>query len=191
MNDQELERIGRTMAGGLRHFPERMDLDMDEQGFVSIRLLIAALKERNSRFHWIRPHHIIAIAETDAKGRYQVSGDQVRATYGHTIDLDLRLPTDDIPDELFYPSTEEETDILLETGLRPSDRRMVHLSRTYGNAHSAGSVRTDDPIILVIDAARAIEDGIVIGKAGHTVYLTDEVPSQYISLAELEEEELQ
>ncbi|NLI73500.1 MAG: RNA 2'-phosphotransferase [Euryarchaeota archaeon] len=187
MSDQELERIGRTMAGALRHFPEKFDLHMDEQGFVPMREFIFAVKKNNPRYHWLRPHHIIALIETDPKGRYQSSTDLIRATYGHTIDLDLRLPTDDIPDELFYPTTEEETDIILETGLKPSDRKMVHLSKTYADAFSAGRVRTDTPIILEIDTKRAIESGITIQKAAKTVYLTDEVPAEFLSRAEEQE----
>ena len=188
MNDTELERIGRTMAGALRHFPERFDLGMDEQGFVNIRQLIAALKGQNRRLHWLRPHHLIAIVETDAKGRYQISNDLIRATYGHSIELDLRLPTDDIPEELYYPTTQEEADIILETGLKPSDRKLVHLSKTYQDAFNAGSVRTDDPVILAIDATGAIEAGYEIGKAGKTVYLTKEVPAEYLGRAEESEE---
>jgi len=188
MNDNELERIGRTMAGALRHFPERFDLEMDDQGFVGIRDLIAALKEQNRRLHWLRPHHIVAIVETDAKGRYQISNDLVRATYGHSIELDLRLPTENIPVELYYPTTPEEADIILETGLKPSDRKMVHLSKTYQDAFNAGSVRTDDPVILAIDASAAIEAGYEIGQAGKTVYLAKEVPAEFLSRAEESEE---
>ncbi len=44
---QELDQLGRTLAGVLRHFPERFGLDMDEQGFVSIRGFINALKDSN------------------------------------------------------------------------------------------------------------------------------------------------
>jgi len=188
MNEQELEQIGRTMAGTLRHFPEKFGLQMDDQGFVNLRDFIAALRTHQRRFHWIRPHHIIAIIETDPKGRYQVSNDLIRATYGHTLDLDLRLPTENIPDRLFYPTTPEEADIILETGLKPSDRKLVHLSRTYQDAFAAGSVRTDAPIILVIDARKAIEDGLEIQKAGKTVFLAREVPPAYLKRAGLEDE---
>mgnify|MGYP005833386091 CR=1 FL=1 len=189
MSDQELEQIGRTMAGTLRHFPEKFGLEMDEQGFVSLRDFIAALKAHQRRYHWIRPHHIIAIIETDPKGRYQVSNDLIRATYGHTLDLNLRLPTDGIPDKLFYPTTPEESDIILETGLKPSDRRMVHLSRTYRDAFAAGSVRTNTPVILVVDAAKAREDGLEIQRAGKTVFLVKEIPPGYLRRAEPEEAE--
>lgn len=184
MNDQELEAIGRTMAGVLRHFPERFGLQMDEQGFVPMRDFIAALKNQRERYHWLRPHHIIAIIETDAKGRYQVSNDLIRATYGHSIPLNLNLPTDNIPEKLYYPTTPEETDIILETGLKPSDRKMVHLSKTYQDAVNAGLVRTDNPVILEIDAEKAIHDGLVIQRAGRTVFLADDVPAAYLKRAE-------
>ena len=184
MSDQELERIGRTMAGALRHFPEKFGLHMDEQGFVPMREFIYAVKKNNPRYHWLRPHHIIALIETDPKGRYQSSTDLIRATYGHTIDLDLRLPTDNIPDRLYYPTTEEEADIILETGLKPSDRKMVHLSKTYADAYNAGRVRTDTPVILAIDAKRAMESGMEIQRAARTVYLIGEVPAQFLSKAE-------
>ena len=187
MNDQELEQIGRTMAGTLRHFPEKFGLEMDDQGFVSLRDFIGALKAHQRRYHWIRPHHIIAIIETDPKGRYQVSNDLIRATYGQTLDLELKLPTDNIPDRLFYPTTPEEADIILETGLKPSDRRMVHLSKTYKDAFSAGSVRTNTPIILEIDAKMAVGEGTEIQRAGKTVFLVREVRPEYLKRAPLEE----
>ena len=184
MNDQELEQIGRTMAGVLRHFPEKFGLEMDDQGFVDIRAFVNAMKGQSRRNHWIRPHHVIAIIETDPKGRYQVSNNLIRATYGHSIELNLRLPTDNIPEKLYYPTTQEEADIVLETGLKPSDRKMVHLSKTYQDAVNAGKVRTEQPIILEIDAQSAIESGIVIQQAGRTVFLAPEMPAEFLSRAE-------
>lgn len=193
MNDQELEQIGRTMAGVLRHFPDKFGLEMDEQGFVDLRQFVDAMRSQSRRNHWIRPHHIIAIIETDPKGRYQVSNDLIRATYGHSIELNLRLPTDNIPGRLYYPTTPEEADIVLETGLKPSDRKMVHLSKTYADAFNAGKVRTEQPVILEIDAEAAISDGLVIQQAGRTVFLADEIPATYLKKAEepCEEEVIQ
>ena len=146
MNDYEMEKVGRMMAGILRH--GKFDLPMDDQGFVQLRKVVSAIKENRNRMQWLRPHHIIALVETDPKGRYQISGDLIRAMYGHTIPLDLQLPTENVPDELYYPTTEEEAEIILETGLMPSDRMMVHLSLTYQDAYNAGSVRVENPLIL-------------------------------------------
>ena len=44
MSEEELSRIGRTMAGALRHFPEKFDLKMDDQGFVYMRDFRSAIK---------------------------------------------------------------------------------------------------------------------------------------------------
>jgi putative RNA 2'-phosphotransferase len=187
MSDYEVEKMGRMMAGILRH--GKYDLDMDNQGFVDIRDIIAVAKDKNSRMKWLKIHHVEALVDTDPKGRYQVSGSDVRATYGHTIELDLRLPTDDIPEVLYYPTTEEELELIIESGIFPSDRAMVHLSRSYKDALRAGSVRVDDPVILAVDTVGCIDAGIEIGKAAKTVYLCDQVPSEFLSVAEPEEED--
>ena len=189
MNDQELEQIGRTMAGALRHFPEKFELTMDSQGFVPMRDFVNALKKQRDRWHWVRPHHVIAIIETDPKGRYQVSNDLIRATYGHSIPLELNLPTDHIPETLYYPTSKEETDIVLETGLKPSDRKMVHLSKTYQDAMNAGKVRVEDPVILEVNAKRAVDEGVVIQRAGRTVFLVQDISSQYLKRAPTPEEQ--
>ena len=182
MNDSEVERLGRTLAAILRH--GKFGPEMDDQGFVSMREIVYIIKEQNNRMRWLRPHHIIAMVETDPKGRYQISGDMVRATYGHSVQLDLELPSDDVPPELFFPTTAEEADIILETGLLPSDRSMVHLSLTYGDAMRAGKVRVDDPLILVISTETAMEAGYHIGRAGKTVFLAKQIPPECLEIAD-------
>jgi len=186
MNSDELDRLGRIMAGVLRHFPERFNLDMDDKGFVDISQMIDAVKRRRNQFHWLKPHHIIAIVDTDPKGRYQIKEDLLRATYGHSIDVELDFSVDDIPDNLFYPTTQEELDMLMETGLLPSDRKSVHLSQTMNDALVAGQHRVKDPIILEIDAKGCMDDGIMIQHAGTTVYITKEVPPKFIKVLDPE-----
>lgn len=181
MNDEEVDQLGRIMAGVLRHFPERFTLTMDSHGWIEVRSIVDAVRARRNQFHWLRPHHIKALAATDPKGRYQCENERVRATYGHSIELDLDLPTDNIPNELYYPATEEEVGIILETGLKPSDRKHVHLSLTPDNATDAGAHRTEKPVILRINAEGAIRSGIVIKRAGKTVFITKEIPAEYLS----------
>jgi len=184
MNDRELDHLGRIMTGILRHFPDRYQLPIDPHGWVSLSEMVRAISRKHPAYHWLRPHHLVAIAETDAKGRYEVREDRVRATYGHTLEVDLDLPTENIPDHLYFPVTPEEAAIVLEVGLKPSDRKKVHLSKTAGDARAAGKVRTPEPVILEIDTRRAQEQGIVIMQAGKTVYLTDQVPAEVLRRSE-------
>jgi putative RNA 2'-phosphotransferase len=180
MNDRELDHLGRVMTGILRHFPDRYHLTVDEHGWISLAQIVRAVSQQHRAYHWLRVHHLVAIAESDPKGRYEVRDDRIRATYGHTLDIVLDLPTENVPDHLYFPVTGEEAALVLEVGLRPSDRKKVHLSKTAGDARAAGSVRTPEPVILEIDAKRARAGGLVIMQAGKTVFLTDQVPPEFL-----------
>ena len=190
LNDEEVDMLGRTMAGVLRHFPERYDLEIDKNGWIDLRDFLSAVQSRNRRLRFLKPHHVVGLIETDPKGRYQFRDGRIRATYGHTLDIELDLPTENIPDTLYYPTSEEDFANLEATGLKPADRKMVHLSRTYEAALEAGRVRNPNPVIVEIDAKGARAGGNVIMKAGKTVYLTQVVPGEFLHRAERVEEEL-
>ena len=181
MNDRELNALSRILAGALRHFPDKLGLMMDGHGWVDIGELIESIGTGRSGFNWLRIHHVEGLVATDPRGRYQIDGGMIRATYGHSIDINLDdLPKADI-DEFFYPVTEEEVDIIVEGGLHPVDRKKVHLSGSIEKAVEAGKVRTEEPFILRVDGKKAKKDGVKIYQAGKDVYVTDSVDAKYIS----------
>ena len=181
MNGSERDQIARRMAGILRHFPEKFDLEMDINGWVSIRDLSNAIARKDKRKHWLRDRHIQAIVDTDPKGRYEIRGGNVRATYAHTVEIELDLPTDNIPELLFYPVARDELDIHLEGGIHPGGRKWVHLSKTITNAANAGAVHHFQPAIIEIDIIQMQASGNTIFHAGTTVYLTEVVDAEFLS----------
>ena len=187
MNDRELDSLGRIMAGVLRHFPEKVGLTMDGHGWIDLNAFIKAIGESRSGFHWLRQQHIEAIIKTDPKGRYQIDGGMIRATYGHSIDVNL----DDLPlaeiDEFFYSVAEEELDVILEQGLHPVDRKRVHLSGSIEKAIEAAKTRTEEPLLLRIDGVKTREDGVLIYHAGKDVYITDKIDAKYLSKVDASE----
>ena len=181
MNERELNSLSRIIAGALRHFPDKLQLAMDGHGWVEIIQLIHAIGTERSGFNWLRLHHIQALVATDTRSRYQIDGGMIRAKYGHSIDVNLDdLPTSD-EDEFFYPVTEEESDIVLESGIHPIDRKKVHLSTTIEKAVEAGSVRSEHPLIIRIDGVKARENGIEIYQASNDVCVTDAVDADFLS----------
>ena len=180
LNEMELDRLGRIMAGCLRHFPQRYELTMDAHGFVSMTALIQSVQAKLPKFRFLRPHHLQAIAGTDDKGRYEVREGNIRATYGHTVEVDLDLPTNDVPDELYYPVPAGQFDEAVEKGIDPVDRKKVHLSKSVDAAAAAGAGAADDPVIVSIDTVKMRGDGHVIKRAGTVVYLADRVPGEYL-----------
>ena len=183
MRTGERDSLARRLALVLRHAPEKFDLEMDINGWIDLKDIIRQFKGSNKRrYHWLRPHHFRAISETDPKGRYEVRGNMIRATYGHTVEIELDLPTDNIPGSLFFPCAPDEAENLLEVGLRPSGRAHVHLSANIRSAAEAGHVHHKLPSLLEVDTARMVASGDTIWHAGVTVYLADDVAAEYLSV---------
>ena len=114
----------------------------------------------------------------------------MRATYGHTVEIELDLPSGDIPDSLYYPCAPEEAGNLVEIGISPGDRAHVHLSASIRNAAEAGRVHHDDPSIIEVDTARRVASGETIWHAGVTVYLSESVAGEYLSVVGQDDPEL-
>lgn len=189
MDDGEVKKLSSIIIGVLRHFPDQFNVKMNSHGWVNVDELVDAVQHRMDRFYWVRKKHIVALALTDEKGRYQMEEGNIRATYAHTVEVDLSdLPDADI-DVLYYPVTEEEVDIILEQGLLPSDRSKVHLSGTRKKALEAGRIRVETPVILAIDAKQALKDGVAIRKAGTDVYIADSIDACYVSRSDESVEE--
>ncbi|MCD6171866.1 MAG: RNA 2'-phosphotransferase [Thermoplasmata archaeon] len=184
MNDYETKKLSSILVGILRHFPKQFNVELDKHGWGDMEEIAKAISVKIEKFYWVRKRHIVAIALTDEKGRYEVKEGKIRAKYAHTIDVDLSdLPKADI-DILYYPVTQEEMDIVMEQGIFPTDRSKVHLSATLEKATEAGKVRDENPIILKINAKKAIEDGVDIRKATKDVYLADKIEAKYITKIE-------
>ena len=182
MRTGERNSLARRLALVLRHAPEKFDLEMDINGWIDLKEIIRQFKKQGGkRFHWLRPHHFAAISETERKGRYEIRGNTIRATYGHTVEIELDLPTDNIPDSLFYPCNPAEAENIMEVGISPSGRAHVHLSASIRSAAEAGHVHFPLPTILEVDTAQMNAAGETIWHAGVTVYLVDLVPPQYIT----------
>src|SRR2546421_12155152 len=89
LNDEEVEILGRTMAGVLRHFPERYGLEMDAHGWVDLRDFLTAVPIRSGRLRVLRQHHGAGLIETGPKGRYPFEDGKIRATDGPPERLDV------------------------------------------------------------------------------------------------------
>ncbi|MBC7099735.1 RNA 2'-phosphotransferase, partial [Candidatus Bipolaricaulota bacterium] len=87
-------------------------------------------------------------------------------------------------DVLYYAVAPEAVKQATTEGLKPLARRMVHLSPTVERALEAGKVRTENPVVLVVDVRRAREMGIKILKASDRVYLAPEIPPQCVRILE-------
>ena len=183
LSENQLMHIGRMLAGILRHFPEKFGLSLDDHGWIKQGDIVLAIKEKTHRYHWLTTEHIKGIAETDEKGRYEIRSGKVRATYGHSREVDLDLQTTDIPHYLYYPVKKDQVEKAREEGISPFNKNKVHLSATPKDAFEAGSVHYKDPVILRVRAKESVDnDASTIQKAGKFIFTADFIPGEFVDV---------
>ena len=162
----------------LRHDPSGMDIS--KEGFVDIKELLEKLRNR-----WpnIDREDIRELVEEDPKGRYEIKDDKIRARYGHSIDVDPTLTKADVK-KLYHGTTSKASENILEEGLKSKGRQKVHLSTTISDAIEVGKRRTKNPVVLEINAEKAQRAGINIERASDSVYVTEEIPPEFITVKE-------
>jgi len=183
MSEERVSALGKIVSGSLRHFPNDIGVELDSDGWASLERLYKCISRR-SRYGWLDKEHIKVLVDTDEKGRYEIQDGLIRATYGHTVDVDPELPVSKAPEELYYGSSEEEAGRVLEIGLQPADKVKVHLSEDEESALQVASSSTDHPILITVRSREAQVAGVDIRKAAEGVWVADEIPPAYLEVRE-------
>lgn len=121
------------------------------------------------------------IVSTDNKQRYEYNkdGTRIRARQGHSIPVDVGLKEVTPPDILYHGTANRFLDSIREKGLIPGSRLYVHLSSDEETAIKVGS-RHGKPFVIKVDAAKMVADGHVVYQSNNGVWLTKQVPIEYL-----------
>jgi len=186
LDGRRREMLSKLMSFLLRHDPSAAGLRMDQEGWVSVDDLVEGIRKRwrnADLYSWVRREHVIAIAALDPKGRFELRNGMIRARYGHSAKLNLRLsyPRDHSSRTLFHGTAPENLDSIMREGLKPMKRAFVHLSLSPEDACEVGRRHSSKPVVLVIDAECLRKHGIEVLVASRSVRLAKYVPSRCIS----------
>ena len=179
--NQSFVKISKFLSLLLRHSPQAIHLNMDENGWVSTEQLIEnAKKYRNMNLSF---ELINRVVETDDKQRFIISDDKtkIRANQGHSINVDLQLEEKVPPDILYHGTASRFYDSIMRDGIRSMSRQYVHLSLTEQIATQVGK-RHGEPVILKISSGKMHEDGIKFYLSENKVWLVSHVPVEYIEV---------
>ncbi|MFE0809834.1 RNA 2'-phosphotransferase [Streptomyces sp. NPDC058794] len=175
-DDRRTVKVSKFLSKHLRHQPERLGLTLDEAGWVEIDSLIAAAAAHG--FHFTRDELDHVVADND-KRRFAVEGTRIRASQGHSVGVDLRLPPATPPPYLYHGTVARHLDSIRAEGLRPMNRHDVHLSPDRETATRVGA-RRGRPVVLSVDAAPMHREGHVFRVSANGVWLTKAVPPRYL-----------
>lgn len=179
MNEAENKKISKFLSLILRHQPETIQLNLDENGWADVNELIA--KSAKGRMHFSF-EELEEVVETNNKKRFAFNEDKtkIRASQGHSIDIDLALKASQPPDFLYHGTADSNISSILEKGIEKRNRQHVHLSADKETATKVG-MRHGKPVILTIRTKEMYDNGIHFYLSANGVWLTDFVDARYIS----------
>ncbi|MGA5450145.1 RNA 2'-phosphotransferase [Streptomyces umbrinus] len=176
MDERRTVKVSKYLSKHLRHQPERIGLMLDEGGWVEIETLMAAAEAHGFRFTRDELDHVVA---NNDKRRFAIEGSRIRASQGHSVEVDLGLAAATPPAYLYHGTVGRSLDAIRAEGLRPMNRHDVHLSPDRETATRVGA-RRGQPVVLSVDAAAMHRDGHEFRVSANGVWLTAAVPARYL-----------
>lgn len=166
------EKLSRTLAYLLRH---DCAYSYESGGWRALSDLVDN--------HSFTIGEIEMLVNTDSKGRFELNEDKskVRALYGHSINIDLALSNDTPPEFLYHGTASKYISSIKNHGLLPRSRQYVHLSENIETAEKTG-FRHGEPVILKVFSNLMFNEGYTFHCLNNGVWLTKEVPIQYIDI---------
>ena len=180
MTDKQKIRIGRKLSLVLRHQPEAISITLDKNGWANVNDLLRAMRSSSTP---LTKADLIEIVETNDKQRYSFDRHQlrIRANQGHSLkNVDVQLEPATPPATLYHGTATRFLEAIRKEGLKPRSRQHVHLSPDRETATQVGS-RHGKVVILTVESAEMAEKGHVFYQSVNGVWLTDQVPANYLT----------
>ncbi|MEU3225115.1 RNA 2'-phosphotransferase [Streptomyces sp. NPDC006976] len=178
MDERRTVKVSKYLSRHLRHQPERIGITLDAHGWVPIDELLHAAARHHFPVTRAELDHVVL---SNDKQRFAVEGDRIRASQGHTVDVDLGLPPAEPPAYLYHGTVGRALDAIRAEGLRPMNRTHVHLSPDRETATRVGA-RRGRPVVLSVDAGAMHRAGHTFHVSANGVWLASAVPAEFLRL---------
>lgn len=178
-------RLSKVISHALRHEPEKYNIVLDKDGWVNINSLLKGLQENIAEYRTLVLDDIFNAVNSSQKKRHEIKNHSIRAIYGHSTEIEMNYTERIPPDILYHGTSEEASKLILSEGLKPMQRKYVHLSSNTHSAIAVGSRKERCPIILSVDAGKACSYGVVFYFANNDTWLAKFIPSKFIEKIEL------
>lgn len=174
----DYKHLSKAVSYFLRHSPWEIELEPDAAGWVLVKHLLKGLRPK---FPKVTAGDLETIIETSDKIRFEIKGDKIRATYGHSLARKIEKKAGTPPAILYHGTAIDKVDLIMDVGLLPMNRQYVHLSSDRNTAKVVGSRKGRKVVVMVIDASSAHDYGIQFYEELNGVWLTDHIPADFLN----------
>lgn len=123
----------------------------------------------------------------DPKGRFELKENAIRARYGHAKRLGVKIDYQEDEERkiLYHGTSAVNLKSILEEGIKPMKRHMVHLAASIQDAIETALRKDRNIVIFEINAEKLRKEGFKIYKASDRIYVTSYVPPSAIRRYEI------
>jgi len=180
MNEKTAKSVSKFLSLVLRHSPETIGLNLDENGWADVEELIIKCNKKGSQ-NEMTAELLDYVVENNDKKRFAFNEGKtkIRASQGHSISVELNLAETEPSEYLYHGTVGKFMENIQKEGLQKMSRQHVHLSKDKETAIKVGS-RRGIPQILTVRSGAMFRDGFKFYLSENNVWLTDEVPMRYI-----------
>ena len=178
MNQKLIIKTSKFLSLVLRHKPEVIGIDLDNQGWVEVDELIEKI---NAHGHSINFELLKEVVRTNNKKRFAFNDNQtkIRASQGHSVEIELGYSPSTPPVVLYHGTATRFLDSIMKSGLNKGNRHHVHLTDSLDTASNVGQ-RHGKLVMLEIDAKSMFEKGYHFYVSENGVWLTENVPTEFL-----------
>jgi putative RNA 2'-phosphotransferase len=171
ISDKQITHISKFLSLVLRHQPETIGIQLDQNGWTSIDDLLEKAGNYGMNFDREILNHIVL---TNAKKRFMINDtlDKIRASQGHSIEIELGYVNQKPPEVLFHGTSENSVQSILIKGIEKQSRQHVHLSSDIETAIKVGQ-RHGKPFVFKVLAEQMYNDNFEFFISDNGVWLVD------------------
>jgi putative RNA 2'-phosphotransferase len=174
------QKLSRTVSHALRHEPWLYELEIEEEGWVSITSLLASLRQERSEWSCLNETNLADIIASSNKKRHEICNGKIRALYGHSLPVKLSKQLEKPPGILYHGTSLSSVDSIRLEGLKPMCRQYVHLSVDIEMAQQVGRRKSKNPVIIEVQSYKGYKKGLNFYQGNDCVWLADYVPSEFL-----------
>jgi len=180
MNSKQRDHYSKFLSLVLRHKPETINLKLNAEAWALVDELLAKMNAYGERLSLGELQEVVNL---NAKKRFAFSedGQYIRASQGHSLQVDLKLQAQKPPTLLFHGTAHRNLESIQKKGLVKGERQYVHLSSDRETALAVGQ-RYGKPIIIKVNTAAMLADGLSFYKSENDVWLCDYVAPIFLEL---------
>lgn len=169
------ESVSRKLSSILRHNAVSLGLQVRSDGCVSVESLLALPQMKGVTIDKLKQ---VVAADNKQRYAFDATGDFIRANQGHSQTVAQSIADDEIANVITEPlpvcvhgTYRNVIEIIQKEGLRCMQRDYIHLAPGLVGQVVSG-MRASSQVMIYVDMAKAMADGIVFRESANGVILT-------------------